>query len=99
MIRVPGKKDFGADFYFQPRIPSTAHTETVTELGCIQVKGGDEELSYGGLNSKKEWREYEFMWLKSQATPLYLARVDAHHSSVELFSIWPMWRIFWTQSS
>lgn len=98
MIRVPGKKDFGVDFYFQPRVQLTKHTETVTELGSIQVKGGGEEMSFGGLNEKKQWREYEFVWLKSQATPLYLARVDANHMSVELFSIWPIWRIFWPQA-
>lgn len=98
MIRVPGEKDFGVDFYFQPHVQLTKHTETVTELGSIQVKGGGEELSFGGLNAKNQWREYEFVWLKSQATPLYLAQVDANHTSVELFSIWPMWRIFWPQA-
>lgn len=98
MIRVPGKKDFGVDFYFQPRVPFTKQTETVTELGSIQVKGGSEELSFGGLNEKGQWREYEFIWLKSQAAPLYLARVDAKQTSVELFSIWPMWLVFWPQT-
>jgi len=98
MIRVPGKKDFGVDFYFQPRVQLTKYTETVTELGSIQVKGGDEELSFGGLDDHNHWREYEFVWLKSQATPLYLARVDADHTSVELFSIWPLWRVFWPQA-
>jgi hypothetical protein len=98
MIRVPGKKDFGVDFYFQPRVQVTKYTETVKELGSIQVKGGDEELSFGGLNDKNEWREYEFIWLKSQATPLYLAHVDKDQSSVELFSIWAMWPIFWPQA-
>jgi hypothetical protein len=61
MIRVPGKKDFGVDFYFQPRVQLTKYTEMVTELGSIQVKGGDEELSFGGLNDKNQWRDYEFV--------------------------------------
>ena len=29
------------------------------------------------------------------ATPLYLAKVDADLNSVELFSLWPIWLIFW----
>src|SRR5437899_10778980 len=88
MIHVPGKKDCGADFYFQPRVQLTEHTETVTELGSIQVKGGDEELSFGGLNDKNQWREYEFIWPTSQATPLDLARVAPTDPSVELFAVW-----------
>jgi len=94
MVPVPREKDFGIDFYFQPRIPSGPRTETVAELGSLQVKGGEEGLAYGGLNSRGEWREYEFIWLRSLATPLYLARVDADCRSVELFSLWPLWLIF-----
>lgn len=99
VIKVPGKKDFGVDFYLQPRVRLTRHTETAAELGSIQVKGGDEKLSYGGLDEKNQWREYQFIWLKSLTTPLYLARVDAKHDSVELFSLWPVWLIFWPQAA
>ncbi len=98
MIRVPGKKDFGIDFYFQLREQLTKHTETVTALGSIQIKGGREKLHLGGLNEKKEWSEHELIWLKSQTTPLFLAHVDKNHTTVDLFSIWPLWLIFWTQA-
>jgi hypothetical protein len=94
LISVPREKDFGIDFYFHPRIPSGPRTETVAELGSLQVKGGAQDLVYGGLNARDEWQEYEFAWLRSLATPLYLARVDANCRSVELFSLWPLWLIF-----
>lgn len=85
MVPVPHEKDFGIDFYFQPRIPAGPRTETVAELGSLQIKGGAEGLAYGGLNSRGEWREYEFIWLRSLATPLYLAHVDAECRAIEFF--------------
>lgn len=98
LVQVPREKDFGIDFYLQPRIPSGARTETVAELGSLQVKGGDQSLTYGGVDSHGNWREYEFTWLRSLATPLYLARVDSAHTVVKLFSLWPLWLIFWRQA-
>jgi hypothetical protein len=97
LVSVPREKDFGIDFYFQPLISLGPQTETVAELGSLQVKGGEEGLAYGGLNSKGEWKQYEFMWLRSLATPLYLARVDASYRAVEFFPLWPLWLIFWQQ--
>ncbi len=97
LVHVPREQDFGIDFYCQPRIPAGASTETVAELSSLQVKGGDAKLTYGGLNDHGGWREYEFTWLRSLATPLHLARVDVSLSAVELFSIWPLWLIFWRQ--
>jgi hypothetical protein len=98
LVPVPREKDFGIDFYFQPRVPSGPRTETVAELGSVQVKGGEQGFAYGGLNSRGEWQEYEFTWLRSLAIPLYLARVDAECRTVELFSLWPLWLIFWRQA-
>jgi hypothetical protein len=71
----------------------------VTELAAVQVKGGSESLAYGGLDRRGQWREYEFSWLRSLATPLYLAKVDRAYSMVDLFSLWPLWLIFWSQAA
>lgn len=60
LVHVPRDKDFGIDFYCQPRVPAGAHTETVAELASLQVKGGGAKLTYGGLNPQGEWQEYEF---------------------------------------
>jgi hypothetical protein len=95
LVRVPREKDFGIDFYCQPLIADGPQTETVAELCSLQVKGGRQKLEYGGLNRHGEWRQYEFDWLRSLATPLYLARVKSDCSAVELFSLWPLWWIFW----
>src|SRR5437867_6823813 len=89
LVQVPREKDFGIDFYVQPRIPTGPRTETVAELGSLQVKGGDQSLVYGGSDKNGVWREYEFTWLRSLATPLYLARADSTCTAVELFSLWP----------
>jgi hypothetical protein len=97
LVRIPREQDFGIDFYAQPRTPASARTESVTELGALQVKGGSAEFFYGGNNGRGEWRDYEFAWLRSLATPLYLAQVDAACSAVELFSLWPVWWIFLRQ--
>ena len=98
LVHVPREQDFGIDFYCQPRIPAGPSTETLAELSSLQVKGGEAKLTYGGLNNRGEWREYELAWLRSLATPLHLARVDARLNAVELFSIWPLWLIFWRQA-
>jgi hypothetical protein len=71
----------------------------VAELASLQVKGGNAELAYGGLSLRGEWREYELTWLRSLVTPLYLARVDVDCSAVELYSVWPLWLIFWRQAA
>jgi hypothetical protein len=78
--------------------PAGAWIETVSELGSLQVKGEQAELAYGGLDKHGNWYEYQFTWLRSLATPVHLARVDAAFRSVEFFSIWPSWLIFWRQS-
>jgi hypothetical protein len=92
------EQDFGIDFFCEPRVRTGPQTETVTELSAIQVKGGNERLTYGGIDRRGRWREYEFAWLQSLAVPLYLARVSRALDCVELFSFWPMWLIFWRQS-
>ncbi len=94
VVPVSQPSDFGIDFYCQPRIPNGPRTETVAELCSIQVKGGQAGLKYGGLDTNREWKQFEFAWLRSLATPLYLAHVDRDCNAVELFSLWPLWWIF-----
>jgi hypothetical protein len=98
LIEVPREKDFGVDFYGQPRFSSGAYTESVQDEFGVQVKGGKETLSYGGLDPKANWKQYEITWLRSLVTPLYLARVNASFEAVELFSLWPVWLILWRQA-
>lgn len=94
VVHVPQPSDFGIDFYCQPRIPDGPRTKTVAELCSIQVKGGKAGLKYGGLDTNREWKRFQFAWLQSLAAPLYLARVDRDCSALELFSLWPLWWIF-----
>jgi len=98
LTAVPRERDFGIDFYCEPRLPIAAGSETVAGLCSLQVKGGVATLAFGGLNERGDWKEYEYGWLRSQAIPLYLARVSAACDSVELFSLWPLWLIFWRQT-
>ncbi len=100
MVHVPRQHDFGIDFYCQPRIPSGQRTESVTDLCSIQVKGGDSIFGFGGLKRRSgQWRDYHFDWLRSLAIPIFLARVDKDFSAVELFSLWPLWLVFWQTST
>src|SRR5436190_1155345 len=97
LVRVPRERDFGIDFYCQPRIPVGPRTETVTELCAIQVKGGSADLFFGGLKKtgdKFEWPEFAFTWLKSLATPLFLAQVSRDNTTIDLYSVWWLWWIF-----
>lgn len=90
VVPVPREQDFGVDFYCLPRVSLASQTETVAELCAIQVKGGEADLSYGGM-ARGEWRQFEIEWLKSLAVPLYLARIPQDFSAVELYSLWPVW--------
>jgi hypothetical protein len=98
LVHVPREQDFGIDFYVQPRVGGEDLTESVAELGSIQVKGGSASLKYGGVDSRGHWRHHELTWLRTLATPLYLARVDRACTAVQIFSLWPTWLIFWRQS-
>jgi hypothetical protein len=93
-VDVPRQHDYGIDLYCQLLKESGPTTQTVTELFAVQVKGGQEQLRYGGIH-KGKWKEYEFTWLKSLANPLYLAHVDENRSTVGLFSLWPLWWLLW----
>jgi hypothetical protein len=93
-IRVSRQQDYGIDLYCLPRVPTGPRTETAIELGSVQVRGGASELAYGGLNGRGEWKGHEFDWLRGLTVPLYLARVDAACSTVNLFSLWPIWWVF-----
>jgi hypothetical protein len=95
LIPVPHEKDFGIDYFGQPRVPVGAQTETVKDLFALQVKGGDELLRYGGLSTTGEWRQYEITWLKSLVTPLYLAKVDASLKRVDIYSLGAVLMVLW----
>jgi hypothetical protein len=75
LVEVPRQRDYGIDFFCQLLKPTGPATQTATELFAIQVKGGQERLRYEGVK-KGKWKEYQFTWLKSLATPFYLAHVD-----------------------
>lgn len=98
LIAVPRDKDFGVDFYCEPRVSAGPGAEAVWGLCSLQVKGGSSDLTYGGLNDRSQWKDYEFGWLKSQATPLYLVKVLQDCEGVEMYSLWPIWLVFWQQS-
>lgn len=93
-IRVSRQQDYGIDLYCLPRVPTGPRTQTAIELGSVQVRGGASDLVYGGLNGRGEWKGHEFDWLRGLTVPLYLARVDAACSTVNLFSLWPIWWVF-----
>ena len=60
IVQIPQEKDFGIECSCQPRIPIGLRTEMVAEFGFLQVKGGQADLTYGGVNKSGEWREYQF---------------------------------------
>jgi hypothetical protein len=89
--RVERQRDFGIDFYCQPRRRLSPQVETVDGLAAIQVKGNTSKLSFGGFDADGEWRKYEFFWLASLSTPLYLAQVSVDLKTCSLFSLAPLW--------
>lgn len=95
LTRIGAKQDFGTDMYCHPRIESGLHTETVTELCMLQIKGGSAKLQYGGRDDHKNWKSREFEWLKSLWAPIYLAHVDDKYLEVNIYSLWPIWWVLW----
>lgn len=93
-VRVPREHDFGIDFFCQLYSTGGAKSVGSDELFAVQVKGGSEALHYGGLRDE-QWRNYEITWLRYQSVPLFLARVRENPSTLELYSLGPVWRVLW----
>jgi len=93
-VRVPRQHDFGVDFYCQLYMPNETRSVSVTEVFTLQVKGQSEGLQFGGAQNG-EWRDYEVAWLRTLATPHFLARVDAAEPAVELYCLGQIWRVLW----
>jgi hypothetical protein len=74
------------------------HTETLTDLAALQVKGGEASLTYGGLDARGDWKEHEITWLMSLSTPLYLVKISRDRRVLDVFSLGPVWHRFMAQS-
>ena len=93
-IKVPREHDFGIDFFCQLYSEGGARSVDSDELFALQVKGGADPLRYGGVRDG-EWRSYEIAWLRSVMAPLFLAQVHENPSALDLYSMGPVWRVFW----
>jgi hypothetical protein len=93
-VKVPREHDFGIDFFCQLYSQGGAKSVGSDELFAMQVKGGTGGLHYGGLRDDK-WLSYEIGWLRSVMVPLFLGRVHENPGTLELYSLGPVWRVFW----
>jgi hypothetical protein len=98
LVSVPRQDDFGIDFYCHLRRPTGIHTETVSDLAALQVKGGEASLVYGGADARGDWRKHEIAWLMSLSTPLYLVKIPRDRKVVDIFSLGPVWHRFMAQA-
>ena len=69
LVSVPRHDDFGIDFYCHIRASTGSHTETVTHLTALQVKGGESGLTYGGLDATGEWKKHEISTWRTGQCP------------------------------
>ena len=95
LTRVETKQDFGADVYCQPRVPSGAHSEAVTELCLIQIKAVLRRSNMVGSTAGETGRATSSSRIRSLWAPLYLATVDVDYRRVDIFSAWPIWWVMW----
>lgn len=95
-VKVPREMDFGIDYFCQLFGTGGARSISVEDLFSLQVKGS-EPLKYGGVRDGK-WRNYEIEWLRSQAVPILLARVDHERPTLNLYNLGPIWRVLWQTS-
>lgn len=92
--QVPREHDFGIDYFCQLYSFGTASV-TSEDLFSLQVKGLTEALRYGGTDEDGKWRDYEIRWLRSQALPIFLARVNQQDYAVDIYSLGLLWRVLW----
>lgn len=98
LVPVPRQDDFGIDFYCHVRASTGRHTETVSHLAALQVKGGEAGLTYGGLDASGEWKKHEIAWLMSLSVPLYLLHIPQDRRAVAMYSLGPVWHRFMAQT-
>jgi len=93
-VKIPREHDFGIDFFCQLYAEAGATSVTVDEVFTLQVKGLHETLRFGGIRDGS-WRDYEIAWLKTLATPLFLARLQPTGPTLDIYSLAPLWRVLW----
>ncbi len=94
-VKVPREHDFGIDFFCQLYGDTQRKSVSVTDVFSLQAKGMTEDLGFGGFRKDgKTWRDYELAWLRTLATPLILARIDAE-PRLDLYTLAPVWRVLW----
>lgn len=98
LVPVPRQDDFGIDSYCHVRASTGRHTETVSHLAALQVKGGEAGLTYGGLDASGEWKKHEIAWLMSLSVPLYVLHIPQDRRAVAMYSLGPVWHRFMAQT-
>lgn len=94
VVRVPRPDDYGIDAYCHILRSVDAISKTVGGAFGVQVRGPGCHLEFGGMNDKgTEWKAYEIEWLRSLASPLYLARLSTDCTRVDFYSLWPVWLV------
>ena len=97
-VKVPREHDFGIDFFCQLYTPMGTKSVSVDDVFTLQVKGMREVLRFGGIRDG-QWRDYEISWLRTIASPLFLARVQGTQPTLDLYSLAPIWRVLWQAAS
>ena len=90
--RIPRARDYGADFYCVLKTQEGSKVVSTRDLFLLQVGGRGKSIGYGGMREGKP-RHYEIEWLKSLTIPLLYGRVAADMTTIELFSMSPVWRV------
>ena len=52
------------------------------------------EISYGGLNKEKKWKDYEKEWLFKQQLPLFIGLIDKEKNSLRIYSSSTLWFLY-----
>jgi hypothetical protein len=98
MVNIPRQRDFGIDFYCSVLLRSGNFAQTTRDLFALQVGGRSKPITYGGLRNGIPC-QYEIDWLKSLTIPIFHARISADRETVDIFSLLPVWRIFFRSPS
>lgn len=92
-VPVPHQEDIGADFHCTLAEPDGKRLIFKGSF-LAQVKSVSEknQLYFGGLDDKREWKQEGVKWLFGQELPLLIGLVDKDKLSMDLFSTSNMWQ-------
>lgn len=91
--KVPREEDIGIDFHCTLAERKGASLLFYSPFNVQFKSSSEQRIVYGGFDQKGSWKRHELEWLRTQVTPFFVALVDKHSGTLELFHTITRWEL------